>query len=192
TFAERWPEDGNPQQPVSHLAATGPDQQAVVSARDTGANRLTVPGSLGLLDATIDRILALDRDRSAGNQTTGTLVLAGADHPVTEYGVSTYEPKVTDDVLRATEHGVSLGASAANAAGLTVEVVRASIEDAGDLVTSDAMPSADADALVEQGIQLGQQLSQQLGQQLGQQVDGLVCLADVGIGNTTVAAAMAC
>src|SRR5699024_11759012 len=91
TFAERWPEDGNPQQPVSHLAATGPDQQAVVSARDTGANRLTVPGSLGLLDATIDRILALDRDRSAGNQTTGTLVLAGADHPVTAYGAGQHQ-----------------------------------------------------------------------------------------------------
>src|SRR5699024_2673048 len=118
-----------------------------------------------------DRILALNRDRSTGNQTTGTLVLAGADHPVTAYGVSTYEPKVTDDVLRAAKHGVSLGASAANAAGLTVEVVRASIDDAGDLVTSDAMSSADAEAFVEQGIQLGQQL--------GQQLSGLVCLPEV-------------
>lgn len=181
TFAERWPEDGSPQQPVSHLSATGPDQQAVVSARDTGANRLTVPGSLGLLDTTIDRILALDREQGTGSKPTGTLVLAGADHPVASYGVSTYEPKVTDDVLRAARSGVSLGASTASAAGLTVEVVHASIDHAGDLVTSDAMSAADAESLVEQGVQLGQQLG-----------GGLVCLADVGIGNTTVAAAMVC
>src|SRR5699024_10281515 len=181
TFAECWPDAGAPQQPVSHLSAAGPDQEAVVSGRDSGANRLAVPGSLGLLDTTIDRVMALGTgyQLATGSQ-SGTLVLAGADHPVVKYGVSSYDPKVTHDVMQAARQGVSLGASAAAAAGLSTEVVDASAAYTGDLVTSDAMSGADADRLVAQG------------EEIGRRLDGLVCLAEVGIGNTTVAAAMVC
>ncbi len=185
-LAERWPADDAPAQPVSHLSEvvekggrfTGPDQRAVVTGRDAGADRLTVPGALGVLDTTVDRVLALAPEPPAG----GTLVIAGADHPVVKHGVSAYDPSVTGEVLDATEQGVSIGAGTARRSGLTVEVVRAEAHDPGDLVGSDAMSPADVDALLSRGYEVGEHLAGR----------GLVCLGEVGIGNTTVAAAMAC
>src|SRR5580693_1048206 len=61
-----WPDERPPDpglerrgwsQRVSHLA--GPDQNALVAGRDAGDDLLTVPGSLGILDTTVNRVLAL-------------------------------------------------------------------------------------------------------------------------------------
>ena len=186
-LAERWPPAGEPAQPVSHLAVShlavshlaGPDQNAVVAGRDAGDDLLTVPGSLGILDATVNRVLALSAVPPAG----GTLVVAAADHPVTRHGVSAYQPSVTADVFDATTRGVSLGATVARQAGLDVEAAYARLaEPGGDLVGADAMTVADARSLVGQGQVIGRRLAGR----------GLVCLGEVGIGNTTVAAALSC
>jgi nicotinate-nucleotide--dimethylbenzimidazole phosphoribosyltransferase len=176
--SERWSADEpGPAAPVSHLA--GPDQHAVVAGRDTGDDLLAVPGSLGVLDATVNRVLALRPEPPV----SGTLIVAAADHPVVAYRISAYSPSVTADVLAATQAGVSLGAITARQCGLRVEAVRASTAGAaGDLVQHDAMSRADADALIRRGEELGEQLG----------AEGLVCLGEVGIGNTTVAAALAC
>ncbi len=174
---ERWPADGGPARPTSHLAA--PDQAAVVAGRDTGDDLLAVPGSLGVLDATVDRVLALRADAPTG----GTLVVAAGDHPVTRYGVSAYDPSVTAMVLDATRSGVSMGAVTAEQAGLGVLAVHARpTGPAGDLVDTDALEPADVDALVSQGTEIGDQAAS----------EGLVCLGEVGVGNTTVAAALTC
>jgi len=195
---ERWPSAGEPASPDSHLASpdsvlgrpdsvlarpdsvlSGPDQRAVVAARDTGDDLLTVPDSLGVLDAMVNRVLALGPVPPAG----GTLIVAAADHPVARHGVSAYPPTVTTDVYAATRQGVSLGAATARAAGLGVEAVYARpAGKAGDLVEADAMSSGDVHALVEQGRAIGHGLADR----------GLVCLGEVGIGNTTVAAALSC
>jgi nicotinate-nucleotide--dimethylbenzimidazole phosphoribosyltransferase len=178
-IAERWPSsgDGEPAPPASHLA--GPDQRAVVAGRDTGDDRLTVPGSLGVLDAAVNRVLAL----SPTPPDAGTLIVAAADHPVTRHGVSAFAPSVTADVLAATREGVSLGAATARQAGLQVTAVHArSADPAGDLVEADAMSLDDVDRLIAQGQTLGRRLA----------ADGLICLGEVGIGNTTVAAALSC
>jgi nicotinate-nucleotide--dimethylbenzimidazole phosphoribosyltransferase len=173
-IAERWPTDDSPARPVSHLAA--PDQRAVVAGRDTGDDLLTVPGSLGVLDVAINRVLALN----PSPPTTGTLIVVAADHPVAGYGVSAYPSTVTEDVFAATKAGVSVGATTALGAGLRVEAVRAAAGSPGDLVESDAMNLDDVEALIDQGRALGERLSD----------EGLICLGDVGIGNTTVAAAL--
>jgi nicotinate-nucleotide--dimethylbenzimidazole phosphoribosyltransferase len=176
-IAERWPSSGQPARPASHLA--GPDQRAVVAGRDTGDDRLTVPGSLGVLDDAVNRVLALSPTPPAG----GTLIVAAADHPVTRHGVSAFSPSVTADVLAATVDGVSLGAATARQAGLSVEAVHARpAGPAGDLVEADAMRLDDVDRLIEDGQTLGRRLADR----------GLVCLGEVGIGNTTVAAALTC
>jgi nicotinate-nucleotide--dimethylbenzimidazole phosphoribosyltransferase len=176
-ISERWPSGGGPQAPASHLA--GPDQQAVVAARDTGDDLLAVPGSLGVLDAAINRVLALRPDPPA----SGTLVVAAADHPVTRHGISAYPASVTADVLAATRRGVSLGATVARQCGLAVQAVHARpAGTAGDLVHADAMTASDAAALIRQGAELGGRLAG----------SGLICLGEVGIGNTTVAAALTC
>jgi nicotinate-nucleotide--dimethylbenzimidazole phosphoribosyltransferase len=175
-LAERWPAHAPPEPPPSHLA--GPNQRAVVAGRDTGDELLAVPGSLGVLDTYIDRALALNRDLSE----VGTLVIAAAHHPVTAYDVSAYPASVTADVMAATVAGTSLGAVAANSAGLTVVGVQAGVAHPGDLVTSDAMTIADVERLITEGRSLGARHASK----------GLVCLGEVGIGNTTVAAALAC
>jgi nicotinate-nucleotide--dimethylbenzimidazole phosphoribosyltransferase len=187
---ERWPgrEDG-PDPPTSRLAL--PSQTAVVAAHDGADQLLTAPGSLGVLDRSLDRILALGWRPSAG-----ALVIAAADHPVTRHGISAYSPEVTRHVAQAALAGTSVGAVAAGAAGLGVVVVDAGVEGAplagarlarpidprGDLVTSDGLSMADAERLVGLGFQVGVELA---GEGL------LVALGEIGVGNTTVAAALA-
>lgn len=174
---ERWPPADAPPAPVSHLA--GPAPMAVVAGRDSGDDRLAVPGSLGLLDVVVDRVLALRPVPPA----SGTLVVAAGDHPVTRHGISAFAPSVTADVLAATEAGVSLGAAAARAGGLGVEAVHAvARRPAGDLVGADALDPADVDELLVAGEEAGRRMA----------AAGLVCLGEVGIGNTTVGAALAC
>ena len=174
---ERWPSAAEPPPPASHLA--GPEPDAVVAGRDTGDALLTVPDSLGVLDVTVNRVLALGSSAPDG----GTLIVAAADHAVTRHAVSAYDPSVTADVFAATTSGVSLGATAAREAGLAVEAAYARLAaPGGDLVNADAMTAADARALVGRGQALGRRLAGR----------GLVCLGEVGIGNTTVAAALSC
>jgi nicotinate-nucleotide--dimethylbenzimidazole phosphoribosyltransferase len=176
-ISERWPSADEPSPPISHLA--GPDQYAVVAGRDSGDDRLTVPGSLGVLDAAVNRVLAL----SPVPPTGGTLIVAAADHPVTRHGISAFSASVTADVLAATREGVSLGAATARQCGLAVTAVHARpAESAGDLVEADAMRLDDVGRLIGQGRTLGRSLADQ----------GLICLGEVGIGNTTVAAALTC
>ncbi|SMO46339.1 cob(II)yrinic acid a,c-diamide reductase [Geodermatophilus aquaeductus] len=185
---DRWPaDDGGPAAPPSHLRA--PDREAVVGARDEADRLLTPPGSLGVLDRAVDRVVALGRGGVAG----GTLVLAAADHPVAARGVSAYGGHVTRDVVRAALAGTSVGATAAAAAGLTVVVVDAGV--AGDPLPGavDARPAgprgdlASAPALTPDDV--GRLLA--AGRALGSACDGLLALGEVGVGNTTVAAALA-
>ncbi|GAB0024318.1 hypothetical protein VN1338_33260 [Helicobacter pylori] len=187
---ERWPADeGAPQQPVSHLR--GPEPARLVGATDAADELLSPPESLGVLDRALNRVLAV----GAQDVTGGTLVLAGADHPVTGLGVSAFPDATTHDVLTATVAGTSLGAATAKGAGLAVVGVDAGVAQAvpgahgvrptgerGDLASTDAMSLADVEALIAAGREIGTEAA----------ASGLVCLGEVGVGNTTVAAALAC
>jgi nicotinate-nucleotide--dimethylbenzimidazole phosphoribosyltransferase len=166
---DQWSETAPP---VSKLRAPAP--LAVVAARDVQDTLLTPPGSLGVLDRAIDRVVALGHDELR----TGLLVLAGGAHPVVELGVSAFSASVTDDVLAAAAEGSALGTVAAAAAGLSHVVVDCG-SSTGDLLHTDAMREADVTALVERG------------RAIGAGAPGLVALGEVGIGNTTVAAALA-
>ncbi|NUO89374.1 MAG: 5,6-dimethylbenzimidazole synthase [Dermatophilaceae bacterium] len=169
---ERWTERDAP---TSHLRA--PDQAHVVGARDRSDDLLTVPGSLGVLDSVLDRITALPAVDGPG-----TLVVAAADHAVTAYGVTAFDPSVTADIARATREGTSMGAVAAASAGLAVELVDAGIGcSRGDLVTADALDEPTYAALLALGLERGRALAAR----------GPVGLGEVGVGNTTVAAAVA-
>ncbi|WP_427385117.1 5,6-dimethylbenzimidazole synthase [Janibacter sp. G56] len=188
---ERWPADESaPRQPVSHLR--GPEAERLVAATDAADELLSPPESLGVLDRALNRVLAV----GAGGVTGGTLVVAAADHPVTVRDISAYPASTTRDVLAATVAGVSLGAATAAGAGLGVVAVDAGVDgdhvagsidarptgERGDLVTGDALTDADVEALVARGREIGVRSAER----------GLVCLGEVGVGNTTVAAALAC
>jgi nicotinate-nucleotide--dimethylbenzimidazole phosphoribosyltransferase len=190
-FRDRWPAgDGGPPPPASRLAPSRlvpPEPAAVVAAHDRADRLLTAPGSLGVLDRAVDKIVALGA-RAAG----GTLLLVAADHPVTAHGVSAYRTEVTRHVAEAALSGTSVGAVAAGAAGLDLVIVDAGVagpplagarmarpvDARGDLVHSDGLTAADTERLVAAGAALP----------LGA---GLVAVGEVGVGNTTVAAALA-
>ena len=187
-LTDRWPTAQAPAPPPSRLRA--PDPGAVVRARDAADELLTPPGSLGVLDRAVDRVVALGR----ADVTGGTLVVVAADHPVTRHGVSAFASTVTADVARATAAGTSLGARAARAAGLRTVLVDAGVQarvdgavearpcgPRGDLVTTAALTPADVAVLVEQGRELAARTAPH----------GLIALGEIGIGNSTVAAALA-
>lgn len=187
---ERWSERA-PAQPVSHLR--GPDEHRLVAATDDADDLLAPPDSLGVLDRALNRVVALG-DRPIDG---GTLVLASADHPVADLGVSPYAVSVTREVTEAAVTGTSMGAVAARTAGLDLRVVDAGVrgddpvagaidarprDPRGDLASADALTAADVDALLATGRDLGRRSAER----------GLVVLGEIGVGNTTVAAAVAC
>jgi nicotinate-nucleotide--dimethylbenzimidazole phosphoribosyltransferase len=174
-FAERW---SVTTPPPSHLRA--PRNDAVVGTRDQADVLLSPPGSLGVLDRYVDRLEAAMQGR-AHRTPTGRLLLVAGRHLVTGHGVSAYRDSVTEDVLAASHVGESAGAVAAAAAGLEFEVVDAG-SATGDLVTTDALTAGQVSSLIERGRRLGADAGQE---------HRLVALGEVGIGNTTVAAALA-
>ncbi|MDO4411769.1 5,6-dimethylbenzimidazole synthase [Cutibacterium sp.] len=191
-LTDRWPDDGQPEAPVSALRQTlhSPSRDRVVAAHDNADQLLTPPGSLGLLDQTLDRVEA-----AGGTEITGgTLILVGADHPVSALGVTAFDPTVTHDVMAASVAGTGLGVSTAAAAGLSHLVVDAGVAQPvqgarsmrvpgrrGDLLHTDAMARSQVETLLRNGQTLGEEVAEA----------GLVCLGEVGVGNTTVASALA-
>jgi nicotinate-nucleotide--dimethylbenzimidazole phosphoribosyltransferase len=171
---DRWPGDGSPAAPVSRLRA--PDQAAVVGARDQADTLLTVPNSLGVLDRAVDRVVALGHRELTG----GTLVLVAGRHPVADLGVTAFAGSVTDDVLAAARAGQAMSAVAARAAGLELLVLDAG-SGTGNLRDADPLTVPDVERLLARGEDVGRRLG----------AAGLVALGEVGIGNTTVAAALA-
>ena len=172
---ERWTETDAP---VSLLRA--PAQAEVVGARDRADDLLTAPGSLGALDSALDRVEALPAPRAWTGR--GTLVVAAADHAVTAHGVSAYHP--ADPAPDPAPPGPARGmvAGPPRTAGLDVLLVDAGIGCArGDLVNSDALDPETFDRLVALGRDHGERLAPA----------GPVALGEVGVGNTTVAAALA-
>jgi nicotinate-nucleotide--dimethylbenzimidazole phosphoribosyltransferase len=201
-FADRWPAATATSQPPSHLRAPSADD--LVAARDDSDRLLTPPGSLGVLDRAVDRIVAV----RGSDTSTGTLILAAADHPVTGLGVSAFSPDVTAQIFAAAETGEALGVASAIEAGLAVELIDAGVDpvalarvragppDAatgpdhstlpaahgrGDLAHADAMSEADTMRFLTAGRVIGRAAGER----------GLVALGEIGIGNTTVAACLA-
>ncbi|HEU5418937.1 MAG TPA: 5,6-dimethylbenzimidazole synthase [Streptosporangiaceae bacterium] len=183
---------------------------ARVRARDGEDRLLAAPGSLGLLGDALVRAGSLARPPSspAGGPAPaaepgtaapapgpGTLIIAAADHPVTSLGVSAFPASTTRLVARALAAGQGQGAAMAATAGLAVSLWDCGIDgeplpgwrDArpagprGDLAATDAMTAADAAAVLAAGEQAGRDLA----------AAGPVALGEVGIGNTTIAAAVA-
>ncbi|GAC1385679.1 MAG: hypothetical protein NVSMB48_23110 [Marmoricola sp.] len=170
---ERWRETAPPD---SHLRAPQPEQ--VVGARDEADALLTPPGSLGLLDRSLDRWVAADHPHP---DEPGVLALVAGRHRVTSHGVSSYPDSVTDDVLAASAAGSSAAACAAEASGLAFTFFDAG-SATGDLASSDPLSPQQVDELVAAGRAAGTQWGGR---------HPLVAVGEVGVGNTTVASALA-
>ncbi|SDB83340.1 cob(II)yrinic acid a,c-diamide reductase [Raineyella antarctica] len=189
---DHWPHADQPARPASHLKVTAPAADRMVEATDGSDELLSPPESLGLLDRVLNRITAI----GGAALDSGILVLAGADHPVAAYGVSAFPSSAGRDVVEAAAAGRSVGVAAATSAGLAHLVIDAGIDGGpvpgvrhvlpsgprGDLAGSDALGRADVDRMLEAGREIGREVARH----------GLVAIGEVGIGNTTVAAALTC
>jgi nicotinate-nucleotide--dimethylbenzimidazole phosphoribosyltransferase len=185
---DRWPGAAAPGAPRDRTsAAVG---SARVLARDSEDRLLAAPGSLGLLGDTLLRV-----DSVAARDTAGTLVIAGADHPVADLGVSAFPRSITRVVAGALAAGEGQGAAMAGAAGMHVCLANCGIDGdhihgwrdvrplaaRGDLASTDALERGAVAWLLVAGDRIGHELA----------AAGPVALGEVGIGNTTVASALA-
>jgi nicotinate-nucleotide--dimethylbenzimidazole phosphoribosyltransferase len=183
------------------IAPSDPRSKSAALARQA---RLTKPpGSLGLLEAIAIRLAAWQGiDCPAARPAAA--VLFASDHPVTAHGVSAYPPAVTAAMLhnfcsggaaasvlaranRLPLHVVDVGVNGAapspvSAAGTLL--IRDPVADdrAGDIRVEDAM----SEATYQRALVAGAAAIERLGANLR-----VVILGEMGIGNTTVASAIA-
>lgn len=196
--------------PANAIATPGgghmPDQEHVVAAHDSSDQLLTPPGSLGILDTTMDKVAAV------GDIYHAQHILIGADHPVTEHGVSSFSPSVTREIMDASMVGESLGVTTAAGAGIRSLLIDAGVDgdsgrdgqsdrearadrddsahairyahahdERGDIATAPALSTADTRAFIDYGRKLAGEFTEPT----------LFAVGEVGIGNTTPASILA-
>jgi nicotinate-nucleotide--dimethylbenzimidazole phosphoribosyltransferase len=137
-------------------------------------------GSLGRLEELAVRIASVTGDAS-GAPLQAAIVVAAGDHGVTAEGVSAYPSEVTRQMVANFEGGGAAVSVLARQAGATVHVVDAGVGNpTGNIAVGPALERAEAEALVERGRQFARELDA-----------GIVVPGEMGIGNTTIASALA-
>ena len=154
-------------------------------------------GSLGELEALACRIAAIRGTASPG-RLRATLVLAAGDHGYSQRGVSAYPQEVTAQMLAAFASGGAAIDVLARETGLRVVVVDAGVAEpvahpeirpvrlgagTADATQGPAMSKEDAVAGLLAGAAIVEELADE--------GYGIVATGDMGIGNTTAAAAVA-
>jgi len=183
---------GTPPQPPSR-----PDRAAAIAARDRLDQLVKPAGSLGALEAAIERWAAVTGRPPPPRVRAGVLVCA-ADHGHVRHGTSLFDGAVSAQVAAAAVRGetavgvlarrghhellvADVGLSAATPAGVRDAKVLAG---SADMTAARALSQAQLDGALEAGAALAGELA-------ARGVDCLV-LGEIGIGNTTTAAALAC
>ncbi|MEL6430118.1 MAG: nicotinate-nucleotide--dimethylbenzimidazole phosphoribosyltransferase [Planctomycetota bacterium] len=173
------------------------DTRAQSAARDR-QNRLTKPpGSLGALEDVAVALAGIQGSERPASRPAAALLFA-ADHPVTQHGVSAYPPSVTGAMMSNFAGGGAASTVFARTLDIPLTVFDVGVESeyapsdvvvrtprgghAGDLRTEDALDAAAFEAAWSAGASA---------------IDGLrddvrvVLFGEMGIGNTTPAAAVA-
>jgi len=176
------------------VARIAPADRAACEAARTALDAKTKPrGSLGRLEELACRIAGI---RGFPIELLDvTAVLAAADHGVAVSGVSAYPPAVTRQMLHNLAGGGAAAAVLARAVGAELVIVDAGVDSddelenirrlgitrgTRDMTAGPALTRAEALAAVAAGIGL-----------VGELDADVVTLAELGIGNTTAAAALA-
>ncbi len=190
------------------------DGRAREGARDRDAQLTKPPGSLGRLERLAQTLAAIQSSSHPSSRPAATLIFA-ADHPVCRHGVSAYPQAVTAAMMQNFLCGGAASSVMARHLGVALRVVDVGVENPYDVPTChDTTPAAerdgwepsllrhDAAATVAGDIRVEDAMSAQtfeLALRAGRDaVDELppdtrvVALGDMGIGNTTPAAAIAC
>jgi len=174
----------------------GPDRTAAIAARDRLDQLVKPAGSLGALEALIERWAGITGEPPPARLRAGVLVCA-ADHGHARRGTSLFDPVVSAQVAAAAARGetaIGVLAKRDGHALLVVDVGLAGptppgVRDAkvasgsADLLDGPALTDAQLDAALAAGARLCGELAEQ-------GVDCLV-LGEIGIGNTATTAALA-
>ena len=139
-------------------------------------------GSLGRLEE-----LGVQIAEIAGSPDPGPLraaiVVAAGDHGVAAEGVSAYPAEVTRQMLANFEAGGAAVCVLARAAGAALRVLDAGVgEPTENIANGPAMSREDASAWIDRGVGIAEELAAE--------GFGIVGLGEMGIGNSTVAAAL--
>jgi nicotinate-nucleotide--dimethylbenzimidazole phosphoribosyltransferase len=139
-------------------------------------------GSLGRLEELATRLAGIRHTAAPGRLRAAVIVAAG-DHGVAAEGVSAYPPEVTRQMVANFEAGGAAVCVLARSVGAEVRVVDAGVGVAtANIAVGPAMTREHALDRIEQGIVLAEQLARE--------DIGVVALGEMGIGNSTVAAAL--
>jgi nicotinate-nucleotide--dimethylbenzimidazole phosphoribosyltransferase len=140
-------------------------------------------GSLGRLEELALRIAAIRGTPNPG-RLQAAVVVAAADHGVAVEGVSAYPAEVTQQMLANFEAGGAAVCVLARAAGARVLVVDVGVgKPTGNIATGAAMSQEATRRLLEEG--------EACAAELDADGIGIVALGEMGIANSTVAAALA-
>jgi nicotinate-nucleotide--dimethylbenzimidazole phosphoribosyltransferase len=195
---ERWREVPAPADaPAGAGAAPGPDRAAVIAARDRLDALVKPAGSLGALEALVERWAAITGAPPPPAIHAGVLVCA-ADHGHVVHGTSLFDGAVSAQVTAAAARGETAVGVLARRGGhalLVADVGLAGptppgVRDAkvapgsADMLAGPALTEAMLDAALAAGARLAAELA-------GGRIDCLV-LGEIGIGNTATTAALVC
>jgi nicotinate-nucleotide--dimethylbenzimidazole phosphoribosyltransferase len=159
------------------------DESARGEARRALDGKTKPRGSLGRLEELAARIAAVRRTPAPG-RLQATVVVAAADHGVADEGVSAYPAGVTRQMLANFDSGGAAVSVLARAAGARVHVVDVGVgRPSGNIAVGPALTQSDAQRLVDDGVACARELAAE--------GIGIVALGEMGIGNSTVAAALA-
>jgi nicotinate-nucleotide--dimethylbenzimidazole phosphoribosyltransferase len=162
---------------------TGVDTGAAAEAQRALDSKTKPRRSLGRLEELATRIAAIRRTPDPG-RLRAAVVVAAADHGVAAEAVSAYPAEVTHQMLANFEAGGAAVCVLARAAGAQVRVVDTGVgAPTGNIAVGPAMTIAAAHHWLEQGIACAEELSSD--------GVGIVALGEMGIGNSTTAAALA-
>ncbi len=158
----------------------GPDESARAAVLERAANVLRPAGALARLDDVAGWLAAWQRTSRHRVERPAALVFA-ADHGVADEGVSAYPATVTKAMLHALQQGVATAAALARSVGATLHVVDVGV--GRPTVNSVIGPALDDDRFAE---------AWQAGADAVAALDAdLLAVGEMGIGNTTSAAAVA-
>jgi nicotinate-nucleotide--dimethylbenzimidazole phosphoribosyltransferase len=166
------------------LARIQPADVDACAAAQAALDAKTKPrGSLGRIEGLACRIAGIRRTATPG-RLGATVVVAAADHGVAREGVSAYPQEVTRQMLANFATGGAAVCVLAREAGASLRIVDAGVgRPTASIAAGPAMTRADAVRWVERGITVAGELAED--------GVGVVVLGEMGIGNTTSAAALA-
>jgi len=195
TMYERWCETGN--EATAAVPRSGPNRAAAAAARDRLDELVKPAGSLGQLEAVIERWAAITGCPPPARVRAGVLVCA-ADHGHVRHHTSLFDSVVSAQVAAAAARGETAVGVLARRGGHELLIADVGLIAPTPQGVRDAkIAQGSADMTVQPALSHDQlvaalQTGAALARELKQRGSDCLLLGEIGIGNTTTSAALAC